>query len=250
MRPRSAIRAWLLLLGLFVLGTFTQGQVEPPLETLATYGTPRAVFDAMIEAAKKKDFATAMRCMTPEAQSQWTVELAGMGSMIHFMATKHEDPMKIVAEFDEILVKHGLTKEFMYRYLSTTGWAESTRECPNGRPHVPKKSVPTKHEIEVEEAKKALAARVKDKPAFANDVITFGEKIIRSTLLPDDCKLKDLKINGNTARGMIVGTTDGAYRKDPLDFVKVGGGWRIAIASTFKKKTNHRGTEGTEKCTE
>jgi hypothetical protein len=201
MRPRAAVLTILLMAGVLGL-TDAQAQDKEP----AGFATPKAVFDAAVKASKAKDFKAFAAVFTPESQGKLAGQLAGLGVMFKaFSAFDKEGKMKDkLADFDKIMDKHGLTKEVMGKLKQT------------------------KDPEEIKANNAVIAKAIKDKPGFVGDVMKWLDaanpgKNKGGPL--DEATLKDVKITGDKATGTVV-TKE---KEEPMEFAKVGGGWRIVL---------------------
>ena len=204
MRPRAAVLTTLLLAGLIGLANAKAPSPEPA----TGYASPKAVFAAAVEASKKKDFKTFAGLLTTESQGKLASQLAGLGAMLKMMAAfDKEGKMKDkLPELEKIMDKHGLTKDVMGKLKQT------------------------KDPKEIEANNKTIAAVIKDKPAFVADVMKWLDAANpgKSKGGPlDDAELKDVKVNGDKATGTVVTKVSG--KEEPMEFAKVGGGWRIVL---------------------
>ena len=79
------------------------------------------------------------------------------------------------------------------------------------------------------EIMKKLAAPIKDKPAFIADMLDaleeMGSEESKGMSL-GDATLKDVKIDGDTAKGTIVKKGD---KEEPIHFQKIDGGWLVEL---------------------
>ena len=119
----------------------------------------------------------------------------------------------LLAESYKTLAKHGVTKEAVEKFQLT------------------KESDPK----EFEKATKALAALVKDKPAFTGDIMKLLEKLSANGVKQETSELKDLKITGDKAKGNAVSKINGTEVSQPIDFVKIGGSWHMVVPDTRAK---------------
>ena len=207
MRPRAAVLTILLMAGVLGLSNARALDKEP-----AVFATPKAVFDAAVKASKAKDFKAFAAVFTPESQAKLAGQLAGLGVMFKaFSAFDKEGKMKDkLADFDKIMDKHGLTKDVMGKLKQT------------------------KDAKEIEANNKVIATAIKDKPGFVADVMKWLDaanpgKNKGGPL--DEATLKDVKIDGNKATGTVV-TKE---KEEPMEFAKVGGGWRIVLPEPKEK---------------
>ena len=206
MRPRVTVLTTLLLAGASYL-THTQAQDAEPT---TGFETPKAVFEAATKASKKKDFKTFAACLTPGSQGKLAGQLAGLAGLFKGLAaldTKGTMKDKL-ADLDKIMDKHGLTKEVMAKVK------------------------PTKDPKEIDKNNKTIAAIIEDKPAFVGDVMKWLEsanpgKGKDGPLV--EAELKDLKITGDKATGTSITKTGDMTKEEPIEFAKIGGGWRIVL---------------------
>jgi hypothetical protein len=205
MRVFQAIASALLILTLVLPARGRPGQPSP--ESDGAYGSPKAVFDAMNQATKKKDHKTLLKCVSPASRDLLFASLASEGFELREISAKRRDTKDLADKYSKALAKHGLTKEAVSKYDAATD---------------PK---------ELAKAAKAVAALVKDKPAFMGEMSNLGEKfaeiIASGTILDPVWELKDLKIDGDKARGKMVMKIGDREESDPIEFVKIGGGWYI-----------------------
>ena len=208
MRPRAAMLTTLLMAGVLGLSNARALDKEP-----AVFATPQAAFDAAVKASKAKDFKAFAAVFTPESQAKLAGQLAGLGVMFKaFSAFDKEGKMKDkLADLDKIMDKHGLTKDVMGKLKQTKA---------------PK---------EIEANNKVIADAVKDKPAFVGDVMKWLDaanpgKNKGGPL--DEATLEGVTITGDKATGTVV-TKE---KKEPMEFAKVGGGWRIVLSEPKAKE--------------
>ena len=204
MRPRATALTALMLVGLVCLTCAWAQDAEKG------YASPTAVFEAAIKASKKKDFKAFTACLTPESQDKLAGQLVGIGEMFKaFSALDKEGKMKDkLADLDKIMDKHGLTKEAMGKLKQT------------------------KDPKEIEKNNKAIAAIVKDKPAFVGEVVAWLDSANpgKGKGGPlDTAELKGLKVTGDKATATVVTKPDGKEKEEPWEFAKVKGGWRIVL---------------------
>jgi hypothetical protein len=202
MRPRAAVLTTLFLAGLVGLANAKAQDAKPA----TGYSSPKAVFAAAVEASKKKDFKGFASLLTPDSQGKLASQLAGLGVMLKMMAAfDKEGKMKDkLPELDKIMDKHGLTKDVL-------GKLKQSKDA---------KVIEANNEV--------ISKAVKDKPGFVGDVMKWLDaanpgKNKGGPL--DEATLKDVKITGDKATGTVV-TKE---KDEPMEFAKVGGGWRIVL---------------------
>jgi hypothetical protein len=195
------------------------------------YKTPQEVFDASKEAAKKGDMKAYFVLLEPESMKQVAAGLAVLGAVTR-ADVESDKTGKVKAQikpFLDALDKHGLT-------------AAKTKDF-----KAPKEKDPEK----VVKAAKPLLELIKDKPAFAAEVLGAIQKVRKE----DDsgfkvlakAKLTDVKIDGDKATGTVVNTVKDKEnkdkeKKDPISFTKVGKGWLIKVDPPAKPK--EKGKDG------
>jgi hypothetical protein len=199
------MRALALLVVAFAVPV--QARDQPSPEPDYAFGSPRAVFDAMNKAAKKKDFKTVMKCLTPESRDRMVAGLATAGASLRMVANINSEAkmQDFVAGFDKVLVKHGVTKEALARLEAAKDSEESAK------------------------AAKALAAPVKDKAAFVSDITALFGKLTSGLVDQAQGELKDVKTTGTKARGVMAYKVNGMEINQPIDFVKIGGDWLVVV---------------------
>jgi tricorn protease-like protein len=175
-----------------------------------TYETPQAVFDAAALAARKKDYQTAIECFTEESRNQLAEILLGAGMITRSFGRfdKTEKAQEAMKLLDGVFQKHGLTKDVLDRLVKMPRDQQS------------------------DELKKLI----KDRSAFVADMMEIMPKISRkkkgsrSPMLEGNDKLVDVKIDADTATGVVVMERAGKEDRKPLKFKKERGGWKIDFA--------------------
>ncbi len=198
----------LALLGLMAPGCGKSGGT--------THATPEDVFKAAKAATDKEDWKGFCDCLTDDSRDTFAGGMAFAGAMMKaFGGLGGKDLQAKLKPIDDVFNKHGLTEEAL-------------KKTPGGGA-----------EKDMAKAMKELVAPVKDKSAFVADMLAAlkqaGEgKGKDSGPFPKDAVLKDLKIDGNTAKGVIV-TKQGGEKSEPIEFRKVGAGWKIDIPADSLK---------------
>ena len=210
MRPRATVLTTILLGGLVCLSN-AQAQ-----DAKKGYATPEAVFEAVVKASKKKDFEAFTACLTPASQDKLAGQLAGVGVMFKaFSAFDKEGKMKDkIADLDKIMDKHGLTKDALGKLKQT------------------------KDPKEIEQNNKVIAAIVKNKPGFVGEImkwLDFDNPAKGKGGPFENAELEGLKVTGNKATAMVVTKIDGKEQKQPWEFAKIEGGWRMVLPEPKEK---------------
>jgi hypothetical protein len=203
MMPRSVVFGGLLFASLALLAAGA-----PVSEKGKSYNSPEAVFKAAQGFAKKKDFKGFLGCMTEDSQKLVTGQLIMTGSMIKAFAGL--DPSGKAAEMvkpiDKVFSKHGLTDEALKKIKSAKD---------------PKQAGKTM---------RAAAELVKSRADFCSDLIAALDKANPKGAQPfAEGTLKDVKIDGDKAKATIVMKAGEKERTEPIEFAKVGGGWKLVM---------------------
>jgi hypothetical protein len=204
MKTHDALLAGLLM----AAASLTASAADKDKEKGKSYDSPQAVFDAAVAAQKKDDYKTFIGCLSPDAVKQLASTLA-YGALHQQSAAQTND--KIKEEFKPVLAaldKNGLTYE-------VTKKIKLEDASPEG----------------IKKGAVAVSALIKDPAAVAADLMEAYAKADPSRKKPEDQpepKLADMKIDGDKAKGMVVVTIEGNEVKQPVEFVKVDGGWKLA----------------------
>jgi hypothetical protein len=184
------------------------------------YRTPQEVFEAARKALQREDIKGLCATLTDD----WRDTLAGRfvlmyGLMKAFsMRESEEKQWEFMAKFkplDDVLAKHGL----MEKAPNKTKEAKPAGNSPEAFAQVLKE----------------LVAPVKDRSAFMVDVVAFFNKLDekKSEIKVSDWffdlrgELKELKVVGDMARGVVVRKKGGQENREAIWFSKVGRGWKI-----------------------
>jgi hypothetical protein len=171
-----------------------------------TYDSPQAVFDAMVAASAKEDWPGMMNCLTDESQDKLTFAVAFMGSLMKQFAGFDKDKGAEAAKaIDEAFKKHGMSEAQLA--------------------HLGKDMSP-----DIQSMRKVIEP-IKDKPGFVADVLGALKKLGNKEGTPQQFSgtLTDLKVNGDKATGTVVRNVAGKETKEPVEFKKVGSGWKIEM---------------------
>jgi len=178
------------------------------------YKTPQDVFDAFVTAGEKDDWKTLIAVMAPEAQKDAAATIAVLfGADRPMLEESNDEKVKeLIKAFKPIydaLDKHGVTVKVL------------------------KEVKKSKDPKEMEKSKKVVSAAIKDHEAFFVDVMAAFDKLGFGGEKPKTKEeLKDLKIDGDKAKGTVVRTTTTKdkkekVKKEPVEFVKINDSWRI-----------------------
>jgi len=178
------------------------------------HATPEDVFKAAKAAADKEDWKGFCDCLTDDSRDTFAGGMAFAGVMMKaFGELGGKEAQAKLKPIDDVLSKHGLTEE-------------SLKKMEKGPPI-------GGAEKDVAKAMKEMVAPIKDRSAFVADMVAalkqVEDKGKDQAPFPKDAVLKDLKIDGNSAKAVVVGQQEGAERSEPIEFRKVGAGWKIEL---------------------
>jgi len=210
---RTATLAALALTALAV-AAYADKDEKKDKEKAKVYKTPEDVFDAFTKAGDKDDWKTVAALLAPQAQKDAAATIAVIFGADRPMLEESDDEkvkqlLKAFKPIYDAMDKHGVTTKVL------------------------KEVKKSKDPKEVEKSKKAVTAVIKDPEAFFVDVMTAFTKLGFGGEKPETKEeLKDLKIDGDKAKGTVVRTTKfkgqkDKVKKEPVEFVKINDSWRI-----------------------
>lgn len=187
--------------------------------------TPEEAFKNAQAAVEKEDWKTFCGTMTAESQDVFAGGMAMGGMMMQaFAGLGGEEGAAEAKKIGEVLAKHGITEEFGKKIED-----DETIKGP-------------------EEAMKKMLEPVKDKPQFVADMMAAfkGMKGMKDqNPVNKTATLKDVKIDGDTAKATIEATIDGKTSSSPIAFKKVDGKWLMDLTETMKSGKD-KGGPGTD----
>jgi hypothetical protein len=190
-----------------------------------TYRTPQEAFDAAKKAIEREDWKGFCATLTDDSRDTLAGGMVMMPLMLKgFVKLAPEDKQKeILAKLkplEEVMAKHGLTEEALAKMKD----AKPAGKGPEA----------------IMQAFKQLLAPVKDRSAFVADMIAAMKKLdpkqAKQGPLAADAELKDVKIDGDTAKGVIVTKKDGQEKRDPVAFRRIDGSWKIDLPLDLGKR--------------
>jgi WD40 repeat protein len=174
------------------------------------YKTPQAAYDAFIAAQDKGDFKGVVALLAPETQKRNAEELAleWVGRRIELARSKDDDRATRFKAVLAVLSKHGMTEEAVNKIIAAQ-----------------------QKERNEEKAKAAVLALIKDRAAFLVDVMAAMHAAMSKEEKPPPGKFKltKVKIDGDKGKGVIVQKAGDREFYEPIEFVKIGGGWKVAF---------------------
>lgn len=177
----------------------------------AEYKTPEEVFTAAKAASDKDDWKTFADCLTEKSRNTLAGSMAGLALMVK---PAPGQPSKLNYQpVQAVLNKHGLTDDVIKGlHQREKGFSEKLT------------------------AFKLLGETIKDRGTFIVDVMSAFIEMVPGKKSPSPltgAELKDLKVEGDTARGTLVTTKAGTEKRYPIEFHKSGNSWRIEPAERF-----------------
>ncbi len=176
--------------------------------------TPQETFDAAVAATKKEDWKGLCGLMTKDSQDMMAGGVAMGGMMMQAVfELGGEDEQAAAKKVMAALQKHGLTEKFMKELED-----DESIESP-------------------EEGMKKIVTPIKNRPQFIADMMAAfkgakGFDVDDNPLAGGT--LKNLKIDGDSAKGTIEFERDGEKKSEPVAFKKVGGKWLMDITESLK----------------
>ncbi len=177
--------------------------------------TPEATLEAAKAAAGQHDYQALCQLLTPQAQEDMAAGLVMVSRFLVQVAKPNEkgagqdQAEKLKEKLREVLQKHGLNETAIPKI------------------HIDAKASP---EEQAKELRK-LAAPIKDRGAFVTEALgvlhKYGDKP-DGRLIEADARLKDVKIDGETATATFVQSRNGRESGGPIAFEKAGGEWKIS----------------------
>jgi hypothetical protein len=192
-----------MMLALTAFTLLVLAQDPEPSRDSVVHKTPQAVFDAAMVAQNKKDFKAMVACLAPEARKDMASGFAW--AALNIKEGNPGEIRKALKPMFDVLDKHGLTQK-------------ATKNIQLGDdPKV--------------EAKSRLALRkmIKNHAAFAAEYLAAQDKVGGGDR-PGETKTKltELKIKGDKATAtMEVDFGGNQPTRQPIEFVKIGGGWKM-----------------------
>jgi hypothetical protein len=214
MKPRRALLILPLMGALALLPACNPSSSnsggKPNAAKSTSYGSPKEVFDAASAAAAKEDWPTLVQCLTDESRDGLAGTLVMGGMLMKGFAALDKDKGKESAkQIEDVLTKHGLTEEHLKKMDQEP----------------PAKGSDPKDDMKV---LAKLIEPIKDKTAFIAEMMTVMKKVAdKDTLVSFGNELKDLKIDGDTARGTFLMKQGGKEKQEPIEFRKGSNGWKI-----------------------
>ena len=215
---QSVVRHWVLMTTVVALGTLlgctnTDGGVSGLGFGRAggsAHSSPEAVFEVAKNAISAEDYQSFCECLAPETIDEMAGSLAMAGSMMQAFG--------------------GLTGSFSQDQDTDSS---TTIEVTMKRHGIEGIAPPVnlgQSALNMTEMGNRMAAPIKNKPLFVAEMMDVmkgfrqvGEHDPADSVNGD---LVDLNMNGDSASGFV----QTAHGKEPIDFLKVAGGWKILLS--------------------
>lgn len=190
------------------------------------FQTPQEAFDAYVAAEQKDDYKAMLRVMAPQAQKEAAAMLGIVFGAERMALEEAKDKEK-----DKAKVTNARLRAFELIFAVMESHDLTTKVLAEVKN--------SKDPKEREKSKKAILAAVKDPERFAAEMLTALARLPRGQKPTSKVELgKDLKIDGDNARGTLVRTLKDSKEtvtREPVEFVKIDGGWRIVPAMDFDR---------------
>jgi hypothetical protein len=203
-------------------------------ERAPTFSTPQQAFEAARGAAQKGDWKGVCATLTDESRDALAGALAVLPSMYKAMARRAGPKEKAVLDklrpLALVLAKHGLSEKTFNNLLAERAGAADKDEA-------------------IKLALPRLLAPVRDRCAFIADMFDalkkVDEKQAARSPIAANAQLKDVTLDGDTAKGVIVTRVPGGRdRRDPIAFRRRAGSWKIDLPFGPGKQSGKRPPSG------
>jgi hypothetical protein len=177
------------------------------------YASPKAVFDAYAATTEKKDYKTALGCLTPEAVKDQAAFTAYV-----ILAVRKIFPDELKKSWKPLfdaMDRHGLTEE-------------ATKDLAVGDSPI---KLP-------EKARLGLRKLIKKPGPFMLDMAKASAKLEKEGAfgggqMKTKTTLEGLKVQGNKASGKMVTDSGPSKMTQKVEFVKMSGGWKMVPATEY-----------------
>lgn len=176
------------------------------------YRTPEEVFAALMAAGEREDWKGLCACLTDETRDKLAAGMLFAGAVAKGFARTDEEKARL-KPIEDVLTRHGV------------GVGQPPPDGPGGK-------------ADFEWGMMKVVASIKDRNAFIADFLSASKQASDDPKKNPfagqffdfkDVKLEDVKTQGDSATGVAVARRNGEEAREPLNFRKVGGGWRIEI---------------------
>jgi hypothetical protein len=217
-----AIRA-ALMIGGGILGALVGVVVLLMLVPLAIqlfsggYGSPEATFAAATQAAEQEDWRTFCACLTPPSRDALASSM--IQSVSHLAAARSFASASGIGAGQAMDAKIQPILDVLQRYSLDD---ETVKRMASELPMMPTAA-------DVARIDQALTP-IRDRNGFVADMMAAMRQLRDGhgpTPFAARSELTDVKIDGDTARGLVVSGQDSHRGKQSITFQRSGGGWKI-----------------------
>jgi hypothetical protein len=211
----------LLVVALFLASALWVGERTPGQEKKAVaYNTPQEAFMAALTAAEREDWKGIYECLTDDSRELF----ASYAAIFGFLAKELSNPDILTDELkaalkslQDVFKRHGLTDDHMNKFIRIESGAPKPRS--------------------LEERKKEeqeMLKPVKDRGAFIADTLAAMRKLkaLKEGLLRE-AELKDVKVSGDSATGVMVYKVVGKEQRLAIGFRRIMGSWKVDLPEEF-----------------
>ena len=186
------------------------------------YTTPEAAFKAANEAFARDDWKTVGDCLTEESRDLMAATMVIANGVskgfAEAFAKDEKDKADIRAKFKGVeaaMDRHGMSSEFLAKWQKSNPLDEF------------------KDQAALRKAMLGLVKPAKDRGALLVDVMKFKKVFWREDHpigFGKDATLKEVKIKGDRATAIVVTSEKERRNREPIEFHKVGAGWKVDVA--------------------
>ncbi len=192
-------------------------------QDLQAFESPEATFQTAKDALERGDYRAFCDCWTDEGLGWLTGGMAMTVNMFRLMSEKEsqdggvpDDVTKATQRtkrLTQLLIKHGFTGGVVPELNIVAG-----------------DNAPKPVQQQVREQLNQISSVIADKANFFAEFLEIVEEVSdlpMDTLLPSGSTLSELKIDGDSATGVILKPTEDQVRECPATFSKVNGEWKF-----------------------
>jgi hypothetical protein len=182
-----------------------------------TYAKPEDAYSAIQAAFKKEDLKAASQIMTDEARDEFAAMMITMG-----VGAKNTAEVPGLPKADEVKAVAKKAADV----LNKNGWTEAKLKELKPMDLTPKSKEGIKKLVDPVADKGAFIAEMF--PIFKDFIKAMGqENVLKEMDAMNEAKLSGVTITGDTAKGTVTTTVDGKEKKEPIEFQKEKGSWKV-----------------------
>jgi hypothetical protein len=205
--------------GLFVAICFCEGAAGQERKA-APYKTPQEAFTAALNATMTDNWKAFYECLSDDSRDLLTCFAAVTGFLTKELtnpAILTDELKAVLRSLNETFKTHGLTDDHMNRFI-TIGNASSKQ----------------KSQEELKKETQEMLKPVKNRRAFITDTFVALRKLnaFKGKFL-EGAELKDLRINGESATGIILTKKENKELRLSIGFKRIDGSWEVDLPDEF-----------------